>query len=243
MDIPRRRAAFRRDRRAPQVHSWDDACCVKTTTADVAARIRFERLLVSTRKSSFKVGTETLGRVEDVSFATCDAFDAGRGLAIYAKDGGAVRDVSFVNVTVDLYAAYPDEPEAGRPIDFELEHRYGYSTTARVRVENAALAVHAPLTFKGNGNATLRGVLLENTTLRVGAPAAVLNKTYLVDCHNDAIAPYGVSAANLVVDWDGHRDQWRGLAAAWPEQPPASDEPVSLCPCRCARRPTCPCRL
>ena len=70
------------------VHSWDDAVAVKTTrNGSNASNVLVDRTLVSTRKSALKIGTESLAAFENVTFRRSTAFDAGRGLVIYARDG------------------------------------------------------------------------------------------------------------------------------------------------------------
>eukprot|EP00629_Pelagomonadales_sp_RCC1024_P017011 CAMPEP_0119278108 /NCGR_PEP_ID=MMETSP1329-20130426/18482_1 /TAXON_ID=114041 /ORGANISM="Genus nov. species nov., Strain RCC1024" /LENGTH=586 /DNA_ID=CAMNT_0007278611 /DNA_START=83 /DNA_END=1840 /DNA_ORIENTATION=- len=191
------------------VHSWDDAVAVKATRAVPTTSVSVESSLLATRKTAMKVGTETEARFSDIRFRSTDAFDSSRGLAIFAKDGGTIAGVAFEDVTVGLHA-FPEEKEDGRPLDFELEHRDGYSTLHDVAVRRATLEARAPLTFKGNANATLRGVRLEDTMIHARAPAG--NESYLVRCLNDDIAKDGVLAANMTVAWDGHEDEWLGLA-------------------------------
>ncbi|KAH8054044.1 metallo-sulfur cluster assembly [Aureococcus anophagefferens] len=153
------------------IHAWDDAVAVKTTVAgSPAENVAVANSIVSTRKSAFKLGTESLSNFTRVSFATSDVFDSGRGLVIYAKDGGAFDDVAFEDLRLLDFYDYAGEPSA--PVDFELEHRSGYSAVRGVRVERVS-----PRAF------------------------AAGNATFLFDCKNDDIAAGGVEVAGLDVDW------------------------------------------
>ena len=108
------------------VHAWDDAIAIKATVAAEARGVLAEHCLVSSRKSAFKVGTETLGDIRDVTVRRCDAFETARGVLMVGKDGGRIEDVLFEDLSIQL-RAYADEPKAGRPIVVELMRRLGSS--------------------------------------------------------------------------------------------------------------------
>ena len=108
------------------VHAWDDAIAIKATVAAEARGVLAEHCLVSSRKSAFKVGTETLGDIRDVTVRRCDAFETARGVLMVGKDGGRIGDVLFEDLSIQL-RAYADEPKAGRPIVVELMRRLGSS--------------------------------------------------------------------------------------------------------------------
>ncbi|KAH8055527.1 metallo-sulfur cluster assembly [Aureococcus anophagefferens] len=195
------------------IHAWDDAVAVKTTVAgSPAENVAVANSIVSTRKSAFKLGTESLSNFTRVSFATSDVFDSGRGLVIYAKDGGAFDDVAFEDLRLLDFYDYPGEPSA--PVDFELEHRSGYSAVRGVRVERVVADWPSAAVLRGNDHVLLSGVAFANATLRVRAPFAG-NATFLFDCKNDDIAAGGVEVAGLDVDWGAHRGAWLGLSRRW----------------------------
>ncbi len=108
------------------VHAWDDAIAIKATVAAEARGVLAEHCLVSSRKSAFKIGTETLGDIRDVTVRRCDAFETARGVLLVGKDGGRIGDVLFEDLSIQL-RAYADEPKAGRPIVVELMRRLGSS--------------------------------------------------------------------------------------------------------------------
>ena len=209
------------------IHAWDDAVAVKTTVAgSPAANVAVANAIVSTRKSAFKLGTESLSNFTRVSFAASDVFDSGRGLVIYAKDGGAFDDVVFEDLRLLEFYDYPGEPSA--PVDFELEHRSGYSAVRGVRVERVVADWPSAAVLRGNDHVLLSGVAFSNLTLRVRAPFAG-NATFLFDCKNDDIAAGGVEVAGLDVDWGAHRGAWLGLSRRWADAVPAGGA-ASLCP-------------
>ena len=209
------------------IHAWDDAVAVKTTVAgSPAANVAVANSIVSTRKSAFKLGTESLSNFTRVSFSKSDVFDSGRGLVIYAKDGGAFDDVAFEDLRLLEFYDYPGEPSA--PVDFELEHRSGYSAVRGVRVERVVADWPSAAVLRGNDHVLLSGVAFSNATLKVRAPFAG-NATFLFDCKNDDIAAGGVEVAGLDVDWGAHRGAWLGLSRRWADAVPAGGA-ASLCP-------------
>jgi len=216
------------------VHAWDDAIAVKATVAGAPAeRIRVEGCVVSTRKSAFKLGTESESPLRDVAFERSDAFDAGRGLVIYAKDGGDVRGVLYRDLRVDFYD-YANEKIVGRAIDFQLEHRDGYSTAANVTVSRVDATWFGPAVVRGNDVASLGGVALDGLKIDVREPyraaAGAADRPFLFDCHNADIARDGVVAARLAVRWRDNEPLWAGLSKRWPGWPDALQGPASLCP-------------
>ena len=210
------------------IHSWDDAVAVKTTVeGSPAARVAIRDSTVSTRKSALKLGTESLSDFTNVTFERTDVFESGRGLVLYAKDGGTFRNVHYDAIRFLDPVAYAGEPSA--PIDFELEHRSGYSVLEGLAVTNFFAHWPSPAVVRGNDVVALENVRLENVSIAAEAPFAGANASFLFDCKNDDVAAGGVAAEALRVDWGPHRAEWLGLSRRWAagaEPPPA----FSLCP-------------
>ena len=210
------------------IHSWDDAVAVKTTVeGSPAARVAIRDSTVSTRKSALKLGTESLSDFTNVTFERTDVFESGRGLVLYAKDGGTFRNVHYDAIRFLDPVAYAGEPSA--PIDFELEHRSGYSVLEGLAVTSFFAHWPSPAVVRGNDVVALENVRLENVSIAAEAPFAGANASFLFDCKNDDVAAGGVAAEALRVDWGPHRAEWLGLSRRWAagaEPPPA----FSLCP-------------
>ncbi|KAJ1459799.1 pectin lyase fold/virulence factor [Pelagophyceae sp. CCMP2097] len=213
------------------IHAWDDAVAVKATsapTSDVSVR----RSVVSTRKSALKIGTETLGNISNVTFSDVDVFAAGRGAAMYAKDGGAVAGVTFERLRMFDFYAYAGESaaELGRVFDFELQIRGGDASAFRgVSVDDVYAEVSAPAVLKGDNSTNLSTVSLRNVVFDVVDGGPVFNSSrFLFDCHNGDIATDGVAVENLTVRWNRRRIDWRGISAAHPGYTPPAHT-FSLC--------------
>lgn len=74
-----------------------------------------------TRKSSLKVGTETLpGRIENILFENNDVVDSDRGIALYLYDGAVFENIRYINNRFERN--WPDLKQA--MIYIELKKRY-----------------------------------------------------------------------------------------------------------------------
>ena len=143
------------------VHAWDDAIAIKATVAAEARGVLAEHCLVSSRKSAFKIGTETLGDIRDVTVRRCDAFETARGVLMVGKDGGRIGDVLFEDISIQL-RAYADEPKAGRPIVVELMRRLGSSRFRTVWKSkfHGAVVLNVPLSSTPSTRCLLDGVAM-----------------------------------------------------------------------------------
>lgn len=193
------------------VHSSDDAIAVKALTkGHNCERITMTNMLMSSKKSSLKVGTESLSNFKDILFKDIELFFAERGLVIYAKDGGTFENIRWENVHISSFYPYADEKETGAIFDFEVTHRSGYSQTANITATGIEAPAIASSKFKGNEGAKLRGVKLHNITLHVQTPlkSEDNSKRYLVTCRKN-VEPVDVDGLNLA--WGTNRGLWAGV--------------------------------
>jgi hypothetical protein len=113
----------------------DDAIVVKTRTPRVTSeRVTVRHCTVASDASALKVGTETRARIKNVIFEDCAVFDSDRGLVIYARDGGAIEDVTWRDIGISL-VHWPRET-GGSPFIFDIAKRDGLSVIKNCRVEN-----------------------------------------------------------------------------------------------------------
>jgi hypothetical protein len=85
----------------------DDAIVLKSrTSTDRGSRdILVENCTVYSRKSAFKIGTESLGPFENITVRNLTVYGS-RGINLYSVDGGQIRNVLVENVTIhEGYAA------------------------------------------------------------------------------------------------------------------------------------------
>lgn len=233
------------------INSWDDAIVVKTTqdSAD-ALNITVSKAQVLTRKSAYKVGTESMANFRDIQFNDIQGYDLDRGASIYLRDGGHAFNVTFQRLAF-FFKAWDDDDEKifGTALDFELQRRNSKSkasTLVDLHVSDAVLfepSINAAL-LKGLDDAwPLIDVRLTNLTVFLAAndskTMSIFNhkkkkSDFLFECKNTYISNASVLATNVSLIpsswWTSSEDalsSWPdGLAPGWPthDVPPSSFE-------------------
>jgi len=124
------------------IFTTDDGICLKSTRPDGLVRnVAVTNCHVRTLCNAFKIGTETLGVVEDVVFSNCTAYNPENDLingiaaiAVCACDGGRVERVQFRQISArnlraafylyvgrrTRYQSHYREPVAGRMSDVTI---------------------------------------------------------------------------------------------------------------------------
>ncbi|KAJ8602948.1 hypothetical protein CTAYLR_001538 [Chrysophaeum taylorii] len=231
------------------VNSWDDALVVKTTSAsDPATSVRFANAMVWTRKSAFKVGTESLADFRDVTFADIEGYDLDRGCVVILRDGATARDLSFRNATLFFKAWHDAYQRYATGLEIEVEHRGNSTANSSVAdVRFSDIRIQGPLlyaaAFKSVEADPLKSVLLSAVDVDLNAASSSSsgalrhqNATYLVACINTYVDP-SVGALDLRVKWNGHEDDWPlGVSPTWPHHlPPPRAFFLPLCDLCCQR--------
>lgn len=89
------------------ISTADDGVCLKTTRRiagiGTCERVTVRNCRVSSQSCALKIGTESFGDVADIVFEDCTVFDSNRGLGIFSRDGGAIRNVRFSRITLDCH--------------------------------------------------------------------------------------------------------------------------------------------
>jgi len=85
------------------VISGDDALVIKSTSLATPSRnIQAVDCKLSTRTNAIKLGTESIGGFANISVSDCQITNTKMaGIALYAVDGGDLRDVTISNITMD----------------------------------------------------------------------------------------------------------------------------------------------
>lgn len=85
------------------VESQDDSICIKTTSATPCRDVRVTNCTIRTHHGALKIGTESMGDIEGISFSHCHVIDAREGaIKFCSEDGANIRDVTVSDITVDL---------------------------------------------------------------------------------------------------------------------------------------------
>ena len=84
------------------INSGDDAICLKSFSPDEACRdIVISNCVVSSNASGIKIGTETAGKIEDVTINNCIIYDTRvDALSIMSADGTQMERISFSDISM-----------------------------------------------------------------------------------------------------------------------------------------------
>lgn len=91
------------------ISTADDGICLKTSAGpDGKAVGRCENILVrrsvvSSQSCALKLGTESFGDFLNVTFEDCRVTSSNRGLGLFSRDGGHMRNVRFSRIDVDCH--------------------------------------------------------------------------------------------------------------------------------------------
>ena len=192
------------------------------TTSDITVT----HSIVSTRKSAVKIGTESLADFTSITFDRIEAFDVDRGCALYAKDGGTVRDVIWRNIRLRFFDCLKEDLD-GRFFDLEISNRTGLGHLENIVIENIQAEVINSAKLKGQTQRHLSNVTLRNISLSVQPPNHLAGvHSYLFDCSNVAAA--GVNVESMIIDWKNNSQLWAGVSTSFVNYAPILTN-VSLC--------------
>jgi hypothetical protein len=118
------------------IEAGDDCIVLKTTgqlsrPAPPCENVIVTRCTLVSDDAALKLGTESLGDFRHILFSDCVIRGTRVGLAIYAKDGGAVEAVRFSRISIDTHPTHRESLQW--PVYIDLEKRYEDSPASRVR--------------------------------------------------------------------------------------------------------------
>lgn len=89
------------------ISTADDGVCLKTSRrAEGIAPLKnvaVRHCKVSSQSCALKLGTESFGDFDNVSFEDCTIVDSNRALGLFSRDGGHMRNVRFARISVDCH--------------------------------------------------------------------------------------------------------------------------------------------
>ena len=84
------------------INTRDDAIVLKSTSTLPTRHVSATDCTLSSRTNALKLGTESLGGFDDISFSNCTITNTQMaGIALYAVDGGDLQHVHISNITMD----------------------------------------------------------------------------------------------------------------------------------------------
>lgn len=90
-----------------RIATADDGIVLKTSKGPdglpvgACRNIIVESCRIESRSCALKIGTESFGDFEDISFQDCDIEQSNRALGIFSRDGGHVRNIVHRNIRID----------------------------------------------------------------------------------------------------------------------------------------------
>jgi len=105
----------------------DDGVCLKTSrqgeTIGRCRNVRVRNCRVASQSCALKLGTESFGDFEDIVFEDCIIERSNRGLGIFSRDGGVVRNVRFSRIALECHETADGFWGSGEPITITLADR------------------------------------------------------------------------------------------------------------------------
>lgn len=91
------------------ISTADDGICLKTSAGPdgkavgVCANIAVRRCTVSSMSCALKLGTESFGDFTNVVFEDCKVVQSNRGMGLFSRDGGAMRNIRFSRIEAECH--------------------------------------------------------------------------------------------------------------------------------------------
>ncbi|ACP23221.1 polygalacturonase (plasmid) [Sinorhizobium fredii NGR234] len=91
------------------ISTADDGICLKTSAGPdgkaigVCEDVTVRRCNVSSLSCALKLGTESHGDFDNVVFEDCKVSTSNRGLGLFSRDGGQMRNIRFSRIEVDCH--------------------------------------------------------------------------------------------------------------------------------------------
>ena len=199
------------------IGSEDDGVSVKNKTGfsghTVTDTVQILNMSVISTKSALKIGTETVGPLNNITFDHIDVIDGERGMVVAGVDGGPLSNITYSNIRLFM-TNWPTENRSGRVIEM-------------VEYENADGRVPTPTPMTGIyfSNIYANQILdsLFDTAQKYPAVANITNMTINVGNLKsgqtiqplfklDPTYPYvSINPKNINIGWNGLQAQWSGV--------------------------------
>lgn len=190
------------------VQSLDDAFAIKNRypTRSTTERILMKNCIVTSLKSSLKVGTETRALMRDIVFEDIDVYDGERGIVLYALDGGPIENVTWRNIRMSIID-WKHEALSGAAFHLQIKERQGKTPVRNCLIENVQTNFIWNSLFSGLPDAPLDGVKMKDIQIRADAPK--MDSCYLFK-GNEYV---NLEIENLDIDWQDNREKWLGVSS------------------------------
>ncbi len=156
------------------ISTADDGICLKTSMGpdgkaigsceDVTVR----RCAVASLSCALKLGTESHGDFRNVVFEDCKVRESNRGLGLFSRDGGQMKNIRFSRIEVDCHETLDGFWGSGEAltvtvVDRRPERRAG--TVENLLVEEISGRMEGAINLVSTSEAGIRNVVLRAITI------------------------------------------------------------------------------
>ncbi|UTY45978.1 polygalacturonase PglB [Sinorhizobium fredii] len=156
------------------ISTADDGICLKTSAGPdskaigVCENITVRRCTVSSLSCALKLGTESHGDFHNIVFEDCKISDSNRGLGLFSRDGGHMRNIRFSRIEVDCHETLDGFWGSGEAltvtvVDRRPERRAG--DVENLLVEAISGRMEGAINVVSTSEAGIRNVALRGITI------------------------------------------------------------------------------
>ena len=154
------------------IEAGDDCIVLKTTNrggiTSPSENVTVTNCVLLSAASALKLGTESWGDFRHCVFSNCVIRQARTGIALLAKDGGAMEDVRFQNITMQT------QPKWGKgvewPIEIDIEKRAENSRLSHIRdvaLSDISMVTRGRVLIEGMPESLIDTLTMRNVIMRI----------------------------------------------------------------------------
>ncbi|TQN62287.1 glycoside hydrolase family 28 protein [Agrobacterium tumefaciens] len=156
------------------ISTADDGICLKTSAGPdgkavgVCDDITVRRCIVSSVSCALKLGTESFGDFTNVVFEDCKIVESNRGIGLFSRDGGAMRNIRFSRIEAECHETPGGFWGSGEAVTVTVVDRRPERQAGSVDnlvVEDLSGSMEGAVNLVATSKAGIHNVRLERITL------------------------------------------------------------------------------
>lgn len=156
------------------ISTADDGICLKTSAGPdgkavgVCDDITVRRCTVSSVSCALKLGTESFGDFTNVVFEDCKIVESNRGIGLFSRDGGAMRNIRFSRIEAECHETPGGFWGSGEAVTVTVVDRRPERQAGSVDnlvVEDLSGSMEGAINLVATSKAGIHNVRLERITL------------------------------------------------------------------------------
>ncbi|WP_332305244.1 polygalacturonase PglB [Rhizobium sp. GR12] len=156
------------------ISTADDGICLKTSAGPdgravgVCAGITVRRCTVSSMSCALKLGTESFGDFTDVVFEDCKVIASNRGIGLFSRDGGKMRNIRFSRIETECHETPGGFWGSGEAVTVTVVDRRPERQAGKVEnlvVEDLSGSMEGAINLVSTSKAGIHNVTLSRITL------------------------------------------------------------------------------